>query len=264
MMQRLRSALCATFLYLLATSASAAPGDWRELYQPVEKKKEGIPCRVMKPINFDAGKNYPVIVSLHGTGGKGADNRTQLKNWNQQLAEKQRREKFPCYVVAPQAPDLWNGDHLKQIKAVIKGLPSADMDRIYVLGHSMGGHGTFIFIQLDPDYFAAAAPSAGSGLKRTENFIDAKKIKDIPLWVFHGDKDSVCPIEKDLKVFEAVKKLGGNMKFTTWAGGKHGVSDKFITGDDSGSTQLSGERCDKENDFMTWLFKQKREAKKAA
>ncbi len=243
---------------LVAASANAAPGDWHRLYEPLER--DGIPFRVMKPIDFDAGKKYPVIVSLHGAGGKGADNRKQLKVWNQQLAEKERREKFPSYVVAPQAPGLWDADHLEQIKAVIKDLPSADMDRIYVLGHSMGGHGTFIFTQLDKNYFAAAAPSAGSGLRRTEDFIDAEKIKDIPMWVFHGDKDGVCPIDKGLKVFAAVKKLGGNMKFTTWAGGNHGVSGKFVTGDKSGSTQLSSERCDKESDFMTWLFKQKRGA----
>ena len=41
----------------------------------------------------------------------------------------------------------------------------------------MGGHGTHIFIQLDPNYFAAAAPSAGSGLRRTEKFIEPAKIK---------------------------------------------------------------------------------------
>jgi len=41
---------------------------------------------------------------------------------------------------------------------IIKGLPAADMKRIYILGHSMGGHGTYIFIQLDPEYFACRLP----------------------------------------------------------------------------------------------------------
>ena len=132
------------------------------------------------------------------------------------------------------------------------------MDRVYILGHSMGGHGTYIFIQLDPDYFAAAAPSAGSGLKRTEDFIDPKKIVDVPIWAFHGEKDGVCPIEKDLAVLAAMKRLGGNMKLTTWAGDNHGVAGKFIPGADNGSTEFSGKRCDREPDFMTWLFNQKR------
>ena len=163
---------------------------------------------------------------LHGAGGKGTNNRKQLKDWNRQLADPKRRNQFPCYVVAPQAPGLWNGEQLKIIQKIIAELPSVDLDRIYIMGHSMGGHGTYIYIQLAPKYFAAAAPSAGSGLKRTEEFIDPEKIKDIPIWAFHGDKDRVCPYEKQLKVFNALKNLNGNMKLTTWRGDNHGVSGK--------------------------------------
>ena len=241
---------------LVAVSSTGSAQQWQKLYEPLENSQ--LPCRLMKPIEMVAGKKYPVILSLHGAGGKGSDNRKQLKPWNRQLAEKSLRTKFPCYVVAPQAPGLWNSQHLKQVQAVIEGLPAADMERIYILGHSMGGHGTYIFIQLVPGYFAAAAPSAGSGLKRTEDFIDPAKIKDIPIWAFHGDRDGVCPIARDRAVFAALKRLGGNMKFTTWAGDKHAVSEKFIPGSQNGSTQFSSERCDKEADFMTWLFKQKR------
>jgi predicted peptidase len=241
---------------MAATGASWAVKDWQPLYEPVEGA--GIPCRVMKPLNFDYAKKYPVIVSLHGAGGRGKDNRKQLKPWNQQLAENERRASFPCYVVAPQASDLWNENDLKQIQSVIKDLPSVNMSRIYILGHSMGGHGTYIFIQLAPDYFAAAAPSAGAGRKQTEAFIDPVKIKDIPIWAFHGDQDKVCPFEKQQQIFDDLKKLGGNMKLTIWEGGNHGVSDKFIPGAKNGTTLHSSDLCSKETDFMTWLFSQAR------
>lgn len=233
-----------------------ASTDWQALYEPVENT--GMPCRVMEPINFDSEKKYPVIISLHGAGGKGTNNKKQLKDWNRQLAQEQRRKDFPCYVITPQAAELWNAEHLKKIKALIKGLPSVDMDRIYILGHSMGGHGTYIFIQLDPGYFAAAAPSAGAGRKQDEKFIDAGKFKDLPVWGFNGDSDGVCPLSKHQDVFDEMKKIGGNMKLTVWSDRNHGVSDLFIPGDESGSTQLSGDRCDPETDFMTWLFNQKR------
>lgn len=230
---------------------------WDVLYVP--QVFEGMPCRVMKPLEFDSEKSYPVIVSLHGAGGKGNDNNKQLRDWNRQLAEPQRRQDFPCYVVAPQATGLWNAEHFRKTKSLIRTLPSVDTDRIYILGHSMGGHGTYIFIQLDPDYFAAAAPSAGSGLRRTEEFINPRKIKDLPIWAFHGDQDGVCPIEKDKKVFDEIKLLGGNMKFTVWKGDKHGVSGKMIAGADNGTTYFSSDRCDREPDFMTWLFAQSRD-----
>ena len=241
--------------YVLCTPLFAAER-WIDLYEP--QVFDGMPCRVMKPLGFESTKKYPLIVSLHGAGGKGTNNRKQLKDWNRQLAELQRRKDFPCYVVAPQADDLWDGNDLRRTKGLIKTLPAVDMDRIYILGHSMGGHGTYIFIQLAPDYFAAAAPSAGSGLRRTEDFIDAKRIEDIPIWAFHGDKDGVCPIARDQKVFNEMKRLGGNMKFTIWKGDNHGVSGKFIVGAKNGITLLSSNRCDKQSDFMKWLFAQSR------
>jgi len=218
----------------------------------------GMPYRLMGPLNFNPDKSYPVIVSLHGGGGRGTDNLKQLRNWNTILAEEQNRKDYPSYVLVPQANELWNGEHLSNIKAIIKDLPSVDMDRIYILGHSMGGHGTYIIIQIDPDYFAAAVPSAGSGLTDTEEFIDVSKIKDIPIWAFHGDNDKVCPIEKDLKVFAEMKRIGGNMKFTTWKGEGHGIPVKNFTDNTKGNTLFSSNRCDPEPVLLKWLFAQKK------
>ena len=126
----------------------------------------------------------------------------------------------------------------------IAELPSVDVDRIYIL------------TQLDPDYFAAAAPSAGNGLKTTEDFVDVSLIKDIPFWVLHGDKDHVCPIEKDQLIFAQMKEQGGNMKFTTLVGDKHGgrVALKMMTGSDNGVTEMSSDHCDPEPVFMKWLY----------
>lgn len=228
---------------------------WNKLYEPAVHKE--LLYRLMKPINFDSSKKYPVIISLHGAGGRGSDNKKQLKVWNGQLAEDKVRKDYPCYVLAPQSKELWKTEQLTLLKEIIKSLPAVDMKRIYIMGHSMGGHGTFILIQEDPAYFAAAAPSAGAGLKSTAPFIDAQKIKDIPIWTFHGDKDKVCPYEKVKKVFEEVKALGGNMKLTTWKGAGHGVSGKFIPGEENSLTELSSDKCDKESDFLKWLFKQK-------
>jgi len=216
-----------------------------------------MPYRLMKPFNFNPEESYPLIVSLHGGGGRGSDNLKQLRIWNAALAEEQTRKDYPCYVLAPQANGLWNETHLANIKAIIKELPSVEMTRIYLLGHSMGGHGTYILTQLDPEYFAAAAPSAGSGLENTDDFIDASKLIDFPIWAFHGDMDKVCPIAKDQKVFAEMEKIGGNMKFTTWEGDGHGVALKMITGSNNGITQLSSDRCDPEPVFLGWLFNQK-------
>ncbi|HIF00074.1 MAG TPA: hypothetical protein EYQ63_24475, partial [Fuerstia sp.] len=157
---------------------------------------EGVSYRLMKPIDLgnNADKAYPLILSLHGAGGKGKDNIRNLRNWNGYLADEQLRRKHPCFVVAPQSAGSWrvqgSGDHLSEDH--IKGLSPAwrklvarkrkgkaqptagnlgkvfklldslteefniDPDRIYVLGHSMGGFGTWTALGEAPSRFAAA------------------------------------------------------------------------------------------------------------
>ncbi len=237
-------------------SAQVAEGEgseeWIRLYEP--HADDEMPYRLMRPHGFNSSQRYPVIVSLHGGGGRGADNRKQLRVWNRLLADGAIRSAYPSYVLAPQSPRLWDAAHLEKIKQIVAALPSADTDRIYILGHSMGGHGTFILLQIDPGYFAAAAPSAGTGLQQTEEFIDASLIKDVPIWAFHGDQDNVCPYERGQKLFAEMERLGGNMKLTTWAGDGHGIAAKMISGGDNGSTRCSSDRCDDEPEMLKWLF----------
>ena len=66
---------------------------WIESYEPFRHEK--MPYRLMKPLGYNANKLYPVIVSLHGGGGRGNDNLKQLKVWNQQHAQRELREKYP-------------------------------------------------------------------------------------------------------------------------------------------------------------------------
>ena len=162
--KRHRTAWVALAALLLAmhvhASAQVADGEgsqaWIRLYEP--HADDDMPYRLMRPHGFNASKRYPVIVSLHGGVGRGADNRRQLRIWTRLLADEATRAAYPSYVLAPQSPRLWDASHFESIKQIVATLPAVDMDRIYILGHSMGGHGTFILLQIDPGYFAAAAP----------------------------------------------------------------------------------------------------------
>ena len=116
---------------------SNASAEWVGLYEP--HADEEMPYRLMRPNGFDPRKLYPVIVSLHGGGGRGTDNRRQLRIWNRLLAEDRWRTAYPSYVLAPQSTSLWDTTHLKKIKAVIAELPSVDMNRIYIPRALHGG-----------------------------------------------------------------------------------------------------------------------------
>ena len=121
----------------------------------------------------------------------------------------------------------------------------------------MGGFGTFTAVYQHPDRFAGAIPTAGGFLP----WWDASRIKDVPIWTFHGSTDNVVPTDFTRTIFGKLKPLGGNMKYTELRGVAHGanaIAFKY-TGDapDKGYiTQYASDRPDKTRDVWDWLFKQ--------
>ena len=85
--------------------------------------------------------------------------------------------------------------------------------RIYVTGLSMGGFGTWSLAVHQPRRFAALVPICGGGEP-----IVTMLFPQIPVWVFHGAKDFVVPIERSEKMVEALKKFGGHVNLTGCAG----------------------------------------------
>lgn len=162
-------------------------------------------------------KKWPLVVFLHGAGERGSDIK-KVKSWGPpRLVEKGRD--FPFVMIAPQCPNggFWNIDHLLQlIKSTIKK-HNIDEDRVYLTGLSMGGFGSWALAAKAPEMFAAVAPVCGGGDPRT-----ASKLKDLPIWVFHGDADRVVPISGSQKMVDAIKDAGGEkVKFTIYEGVDH-------------------------------------------
>ncbi len=278
------------------------------LYEPGEFK--GVQYRLMKPIDFDPEITYPLILSLHGAGGRGTGNIKNLRNWNEWLTEDALRRKHPCFVLAPQSPTSWfdpSAKHsvLPDPEAVkIDDLPEGmqkygkraleiaaavaensndpqiqigvlgrvleyidtelsekykiDANRVYCLGHSMGGAGTFTAVYQHPERFAAAIPSAGIFFP----WLDASRIKNVPLWIFHDKDDKVVDYVGSRHPFERLQKLGANTKLTTVTGMGHAPTLSFnYPGDDPEKgyvTEYASDRPDKTDDVWDWLFRQKR------
>ena len=89
-------------------------------------------------------------------------------------------------------------------------------DCIFVTGLSMGGTGTWQLAYAYPERFAAIVPICGYA-----DPTQAEKIKDLPVWVFHGAKDDVVPPEQSIKMVEALKALGSPVKFTLFPEANH-------------------------------------------
>jgi len=185
--------------------------------------------RLLRPENYDARKSYPLVLFLHGAGERGDDNEKQLVHGVPQFASAANRQKYPCFLVAPQCPDRlrwvevdWGAAAHKQPDApsepmrltieLLQALPkefSIDPRRIYVTGLSMGGFGTWDICARRPDLFAAAVPVCGGADEAT-----AEKIARIPQWIFHGEQDGVVKVSRSRNMVEALKKAGGNPKYS--------------------------------------------------
>ena len=282
-------------LPLLTNAALAAEKpDVGKLYEAKTFGK--LNYRLMSPIDLknNTEKKYPLILSLHGAGGRGTKNIKNLRRWNGLLAEESLRRKYPCYVLAPQVvegswrmpkawPNLKDKDfspawdklrarlienklstqgNLDQIFKLIDQMVASgqvDADRVYVLGHSLGGFGSWTSLGWAPNRFAAAIPCAG-GLFPP---FDAQKFAHVPIWAFHGDRDTTVSTALTQEAFDKVKAVNGNMKYTVLKGVKHGAdSHAFQYKGDSIKkgfiTHYSSDKCDKTSAVWEWLFAQKR------
>ena len=133
-------------------------------------------------------QEWPLILFLHGAGERGND----LELVKQQGLPKYLQDKadFPFVVAYPQCPSrsYWQMPLLSAWLTRVLSEVRADTSRIYLTGISMGGYGAWDFASRYPDYFAAVAPICGGGIPRL-----AGRLKDIPVWAFHGLKDDAVP-----------------------------------------------------------------------
>lgn len=204
------------------------------------------PYVVYVPRDYAPGKKWPVILFLHGAGERGNDGLKQTQV-GIGTAIRMSSERFPALVVMPQcaAGQFWSG---KMAEFALKALDqtvaeyNGDPDRLYLTGLSLGGFGSFLIASQHPDKFAAVVPICG-GVRGVDVKSVAEKLKDIPMWAFHGDADTVVPPARSREIVEAIKAAGGTkVKYTEYPGVGHNSWDKAYA----------------EKEMTDWLFAQKR------
>jgi predicted peptidase len=179
-------------------------------------------CKYLLFLPEDYGKKqqrWPLIMFLHGAGERGDDLEKVKKHGPPKIIEKQKD--FPFIVVSPQCPedDWWTGkvEVLVNLLDDIVARYKVDTERVYLTGLSMGGFGTWSLASEYPERFAAIAPICGGG----NRIPVALRLRDMPVWVFHGAKDKVVPLEESEEMVNAIRSRGGNVKFTIYPDAGH-------------------------------------------
>jgi predicted peptidase len=209
-----------------------------------------MPYRLFIPAQYNPQRTYPLVLWLHGAGGTGTDNLRQISGdqipgthlWTK--AENQAVQ--PMFVLAPQSQSGWVlpkepglNPELQMAMGVLESVRKEyriDTKRIYVAGQSLGGFATWAVITSYPRLFAAAIVLCNSGsLPKL-----ARNIRNLPVWVFQGEKDSSLFVTASVEMVEAIRKAGGNAQYTSYPDAGHDI----------------WERAFSEPSLVKWLFAQ--------
>lgn len=215
-----------------------------------------LPYRLFVPPDYDAAVAYPLLVFLHDSAARGADNSSatyasSLFHGSRSIVSPQFSHDFPAIIVVPQCPaepaDLnwghWYGatpetpqagldfeqgyypSHaepslaatlVRELVDAVQDELSIDARRIYLTGESMGGLGTWDLAWRWPEVWAAAVPLAG--------YTDptrAKQVLDLPFWAFHGTLDTEQNVVGSLLMVDKLKVLGGIVYYTEYKDADH-------------------------------------------
>jgi predicted peptidase len=159
---------------------------------------------------------YPLIIFLHGVKERGNNVDKVRFNGLPKLVEE--GQSFPFIIISPLCPEgkWWEPDVLYLLITNIFKKYHVDKKRVCLTGLSMGGFGTWNLAYAYPELFTAIVPICGGAYPYM-----AEKIKDIPVWVFHGAKDYIVPLIRSQEMVDALKKAGGNVKFTVYPEAGH-------------------------------------------
>jgi predicted peptidase len=208
-------------------------------------------CLLFLPATYDrdSRKRWPLILFLHGSGAAGSD----LNLLKRVMLPKYLEDHpgFPFIVVSPQIPkpgpqsyammndtrlyvetygwDPWI-ERLNLLLDAIQTDYRVDSNHVYLTGLSLGGFGAWNYALRFPDRFTAIVPVAG-GYRYADRTVpvDICRLKDLPIWVFHGAKDTtVYPWQSELLV-DALKACGGKVRLTIFPENAHDIWDQVYS-----------------------------------
>ncbi len=246
---------CCFFGIKIQKASAATNTDYMERMQDltytavIDGEEVTMKYRLYVPENYDASKNYPLVTMLHGHGGQGDDNTTQINVFKPLLTKLTTLEQLdsdPAILFVPQCRinhkwvevTTWTGHYSiedfpisRDLQAVVNITEqlmadyAVDDDRMYITGHSMGGLATWDMLGRYPNRYAAALPIAGAGNDPTI----AESIKNVNIWAAHNTEDKVVGVDVTRTMVEALQKVNGNIKYTETTDTAVGHSNGTVT-----------------------------------
>ena len=163
-----------------------------------------------------------LVLYLHGGSSRGNDNEAQLREAAVNVIYEYLSEKeIPATLIVPQCPSGggWTSPLRKVVNELLKRFiakDEGDKDRVYVMGGSMGGTGTWCQLSYFPDFYAAAMPVAGN-----PTGMDAANVATTPVYTVMGTADNIMSIAAVEDFKASVVAAGGTLRLDTETGWTH-------------------------------------------
>ncbi|GIP41456.1 hydrolase [Paenibacillus sp. J31TS4] len=205
------------------------------------KKRLLLQYLVYTPEGREEGEErLPLLLFLHGAGERGSDLERVKRHGIPSFLEWMEEE--PFVLAAPLCPleATWE-DKTEELLALIEELSAVyrvDDRRIYLTGLSMGGYGVWDLAAKRPDRFAAIVPICGGGNPKL-----AHRLKEVPVWAFHGAEDQGVPFRESEEMVQAVQACGGTARLTLYPGVGH----------------ICWPAAYSDNELRQWLFEQSKQ-----
>ncbi|MGC4044627.1 MAG: dienelactone hydrolase family protein [Armatimonas sp.] len=181
-------------------------------------KPEPYPHLCRRPVHAGVHHKLPLLLCLHGSGECGT--RLEQVARNGPLKEARAGRHLPFLIVAPQArEEEWDPERLCATLDAVQTEYPIDITRVYATGYSLGGDGVWAVAMYAPERFAAIAPLCGGGDVRKVD-----RIKQMPIWNFHGAQDWVVKISESQELIDALRRINApEVKFTVYPDGRHDI-----------------------------------------
>lgn len=147
-----------------------------------------------------SGTQYPMIVSLHGTGPTEYSPEFVMQyGLPAVLALNEQPEDFEFVVLAPQGldgVDWWSAGQPEEVNEIVDEIVAdlpIDTERIYLTGFSTGGQGAWHLAARYPDRYAAVVSVGGSGFRSSDGEVSEAScnLSTVPIWGIHGEADLI-------------------------------------------------------------------------
>jgi len=192
----------------------------------LEEADADMPYVLFVPSSYTPGRPTPLVVDLHGL------NITPLM---QMLFDGTTdfAERYGFIVVAPMGFSLsgWWGarsgnraSELSELDAMtlLKTMQqryTIDSDRIYLMGHSMGGAGTYHLGAKYNDIWAGIAPISGAG--GIADAAAAERYRSVVTLLMHGEKDSIVGATGSRRAAALLQGAGAQHIYLEFPGKDH-------------------------------------------